>query len=91
MNEKTVNNQIVYCPLMFSLLHASRGRCYKTSLKQNLIWFNARTQKNWSLLATHDRLFAKKEKRNTLVQRMSQRHKLDSKASGEMKVKSFER
>ena len=44
----------------------------------------------FSLLATHDRLFAKKEKRS-LEHRMSQRHKLDSKASGEKKVKSFKR
>ena len=49
-------------------------------------------QQNLFLLANHDRLLKKQEKRNTLVQGMPQWHMLDSnKASGEMKVKSFKR
>lgn len=47
------------------------------------------TQQNWSLLVIHDHVLTKKGKRNTLVQRMPQWHKLDSKVSCEMKVKSF--
>ena len=48
-------------------------------------------QQNLFLLANHDRLLKQQEKRNTLVQGMPQWHMLDSKASSEMKVKSFKR
>ena len=48
-------------------------------------------QQNLFLLANHDRLLKKQEKRNTLAQGMPQWHMLDSKASVEMKAKSFKR